>query len=55
MKHWKRNLILVGIAALGIYYSDWYFTRWAHYKFSYEALVKSEIRHSVKQECLREP
>lgn len=54
MKHWKLWSIAALMAFIGIYFADFYFTRWVHYKMSYESLVRSEIHQMVKASCLQE-
>jgi hypothetical protein len=54
MKHWKAWSVVILLAAIGIYFADFYFTRWIHYKMSYQAQVRSEIRSMVKSSCLQE-
>lgn len=54
MKHWKLSLVLLVLVGVGIYLGDFYFTRWIHYKMSYQSLVRGEIHQMVKASCLQE-
>lgn len=54
MKHWRMWLVLGSIGFLGLYASDFYFTRWVHYKMSYQSQVEGTVRQMVKASCLQE-
>lgn len=54
MKHWRLWLGVGAVAFMIVYAGDFYFTRWVHYKLSYQSQVEGTVRQMVKASCLQE-